>query len=150
MPDFTVWHRGLFGVFCFPQTVQKSDMRVKSSMAVILQLRPYGLLSFQNGGESNENTLEIRLTNIRYINSLAQTQLFFRLFPRKFQCSPSFNALLRVELAIYPMFIYKRLLMFSIDIHLNSCFSSFLTFILSFLCIRTAVHEWGVSLSFFV
>ena len=99
-------------------------MGVESSMPVILQRRPYGPLSFQNGGESNENTLEIRLTNIRYINSPAQTQLFSRLFPRKFQCSPSFNALLRVELAIYPMFIYKRLLMFSIDIHLNSCFSS--------------------------
>ena len=99
-------------------------MGVESSIPVILQLRPYGLLSFQNGGESNENTLGMRLTNTRYINSPAQTQLFFRLFPRKFQCSQSFNALLRAELAIYPMFIFKRLLMFNIDIHLTSCFSS--------------------------
>ena len=70
------------------------------------------------------NILGMRLTNTRYITSPAQGQLFFRLFPRKFQCSPSFNALLRVELAIYPMFIYKRLLMFNIDIHFTSYFSS--------------------------
>ena len=101
-----------------------------------------GVLGFQNGGESNENTLGMRLTNTRYINSPGQGQLFFRLFPRKFQCSPSFNALLPVELAIYPMFIYKRLLMFNVDIHFTSCFSSldilaiFWNTELSFLCIQ--------------
>ena len=129
-------------------------------MPVIFQLRPSGLLGFQNGGESNVNILGMRLTNTRYITSPAQGQLFFRLFPRKFQCSPSFNALLRVELAIYPMFIYKRLLMFNIDIHFTSYFSSLAILAIffnteffkyfSFLCIQTAVHEWHVSISFFV
>ena len=41
-----------------------------------------GVLVFQNGGESNENTLGMRLTNTRYINSPGQGQSFFRLFPR--------------------------------------------------------------------
>ena len=77
-----------------------------------------------------------------------------------FSVARSFNALLRVELAIYPMFVYKRLLMFNINIHLTSCFSSLDILAiffntesfkyLSFLCIRTAVHEWRVSISFVV